>query len=217
MKTLYSFSSPHGDVAVDDATLARPFIVRPFQNHPFMTLGDYFLAIRDLILRENGQSLATLLRRLWKREVKIDEVDAITIRYEKYGTLYHISSVEVLAGEQRVRLAVSAAITAESKEALDHEFDLLRQLGHQSKLSHLPQAYCKHAVHVQKGEGSETLLMTLSEWFENYHEWHFSRDEARQRTHHHLGYEGRLPTRVRAGSIRDYQTGISNSDLLLQH
>jgi hypothetical protein len=104
-------------------------------------------------------------------------IDAITIRYEKYGTLYHISSVEVLSGEQRARLAVSAAITAESKEALDHEFDLLRQLGHQSKLSYLPQAYCKHAVHLQKGEASETLLMTLSEWFENYHEWHFSRDE----------------------------------------
>jgi hypothetical protein len=177
VKTLYSFSSPHGDVTVDDAILARPFIVRPFENHPFMALDDYFLAIRDLVLRENGRSLASLLTRLWKRNVEIDEVDTITIRYEKYGTLYHISSVEIMSGGQRVRLTVSAAVTAESKEALDHEFDLLQYLGRQNNLPYLPKVYCKHVVRIQKDGESETLLMTLSEWFENYHEWHFSRDE----------------------------------------
>jgi hypothetical protein len=183
MKTLYAFSSSHGDVIVDDATLARPFIVRPFQNHPFMTLGDYFLVIRDLILRDDGQSLTTLLCRLWKRNVAMAEVDTITIRYEKYGTLYHISSAEIVTGAQRMRLTVSAAVTDESKEALDREFDLLQRLSARAGLPYLPQVYCKHKVQIRTSEGSETLLMTLSEWFENYHEWHFSRDEAgRERT-----------------------------------
>ena len=182
MKTLYSFSSPHGDVPVDDATFARPFIVRPFQNHPFMTLRDYFLAISDLILREGGQSLTALLNRLWKRKVEIAEVDTVAVRYEKYGTLYHISSVEVVAGTERMRLTVSAAVTDESKEALDREFALLQQLSSQKSLSYLPQVYCKHAVQIRKAEGSDTLFITLSEWFENYHEWHFSRDdEGRER------------------------------------
>ncbi len=141
-----------------------------------MTLGDYFLAIRDLVLRENGRSLASLLTRLWKRNVEPGEVDTITMRYEKYGTLYHISSIEIVSGGQRVRLTVSAAVTAESKEALDHEFDLLQDLRRQNNLPYLPQVYCKQAVRIQKDGESETLLMTLSEWFENYHEWHFSRD-----------------------------------------
>ena len=176
MKTLYSFSSSHGDVIVDDATLARPFIVRPFENHPFMTLGDYFLAIRDLILREDGRSLTALLSRLWKQNITIAEISTITIRYEKYGTLYHISSAEIVSGGQQVRLTASAAVSAESKEALDHEFDLLQDLGRQNNLPYLPQVYCKHAVQIRKAEESETLLVTLSEWFENYHEWHFSRD-----------------------------------------
>ena len=178
MKILFAFSSSHGDVIVDDATLARPFIVRPFQNHSFMTLGDYFLAIRDLILTEDGQSLTTLLSHLWKQNVTMAEVDTITIRYEKYGTLYHISSAEIVAGARRMRLTVSAAVTDESKEALDREFSLLQRLSRQGGLSYLPQVYCEHAVQIRKAEGSETLLTTLSEWFENYHEWHFSRDEA---------------------------------------
>lgn len=178
MKTLYAFSSPNGDVLVDDATLARPFIVRPLQDHPFMTLGDYFLAMRDLILRKEGQSLTALLGHLWKRSVDIAEIDAITIRYEKYGTLYHISSVEIAAEKQQIRLTVSAALTDESKEALDREFDLLQRLGSDKSPSYLPHVYCKHAVQIRKAEGSETFIMALFEWFDNYHEWHFLRDEA---------------------------------------
>ncbi len=180
METVYSFSSPNGDVIVEDDTLARPFMVRPFQNHPFMTLRDYFLAITDLVLREDGQSLTTLLSHIWKRPVEIAEVATVAIRYEKYGTLYHISSVEIAAEKQRVRLTVSAALTDESKEALDREFRLLQRLGSEKSLSYLPQAYCKHPVQVRKAEASETFLMALSEWFDNYHEWHFSTDEAGQ-------------------------------------
>src|SRR5271157_176523 len=178
MKTLYAFSSPNGDVPVDDATFARPFIVSPLRNHPFMTLGDYFLAIRDLVLCKEGQSLTALLRHLWKRPVEIAEIDAITIRYEKYGVLYHISSVEIAAEKQQIRLTVSAALTDESKEALDREFDLLQRLGSEKSPSYLPHVYCKHAAQIRKAEGSETFIMALSEWFDNYHEWHFSRDEA---------------------------------------
>jgi len=182
VKILYSFSSPQGDVAVDDATLARPFIVRLFQNHPFMTLGDYFLAIRDLILREKGQPLTALLGRLWNRTTPIAQVAAIAIRYEKYGTLYHISSVEIVAGTEHIRLAVSTAVTDESKEALDREFDLLKDLARKTRLPYLPRVYCKQIVSIGKEGRSETVLVTLSEWFDQYHEWHFSRDgEDRER------------------------------------
>ena len=182
MKTLYAFSSPDGDVPVDDATFARPFIVRPLQDHPFITLGDYFLAVRDLVLRKEGQPLTALLSHLWKRSVEITDIDAITVRYEKYGTLYHISSVEIAAERKQIRLTVSAALTDESKEALDREFDLLERLGSEKSLSYLPHVYCKHTLQVRKSEGSVIFLMALSEWFDNYHEWHFSRDETgRQR------------------------------------
>lgn len=178
MKISYSFSSPQGDVPVDDATLARPFIVRPFQDHPFISLEDYFLTIKNLILRDDARSLMALLNRLWKRPVERTELDTLTIRYEKYGTLYHIASTEITAGTDRTRIAVTTALTETSKETLEREFGLLERLNLRTGHSYLPQVYCKHAVEVRKAEGSENLLMTLSQWFDEYHEWHFHTDEA---------------------------------------
>jgi hypothetical protein len=181
MQFLYYFSSPNGDVPVDDATLSRPFLVRPFQEHRFMTLGDYFAAIRHFILREDGRFLSALLSRVWKRTVNISDIDTVMIRYEKYGTLYHIASVQVihsprkLTEDKHVRFTVSAAITAESKEALNREFDLLQRLG-KGTPGYLPDVYCAHTIDVHGKEGTEVLLITTSEWFNNYHEWHFTRD-----------------------------------------
>ena len=173
----YYFSSPEGDVSVDDATLARPFVLRPLEGHPFMTLGDFFTAVKDFILSDSGQSLVNLLAGLQGRELKLDDVEKIIIRYEKYGVLYQISSAEVLAGGQRAKFAVNTAISDPAKETLQYEFDLLQFLSRQRKPSYLPSVYYRETMAVRREEGSETLFMTLSEWFEDYHEWHFSLDE----------------------------------------
>ncbi len=173
----YYFSSPEGDVLADDATLARPFIVRPFETHPFLTLYDYFAAITDFLLREGWQRIALLLSRKWERRVKPDVVERVLIRYEKYGTLYQIASATIVAGDRNATFAVTTAMSSSAKEMLDHEFDLLQQLNILRQPSYLPQVYYKETVAIQKQEGSETFLMTLSEWFEGFHEWHFSRDK----------------------------------------
>jgi hypothetical protein len=173
----FCFSSSEGDVPVDNATLDRPFILEPFRNHPFMTLRDYFLSIQHFILREGGLSLTSLLRRLWDQEVELGDLDNIILRYEKYGTLYQIASVTISARKNSVKLAVSTALSVQAKATLDREFDLLHQLSGTTGLPYLPQVYWKQTMTVQKEEGAETPLMSLSQWFEGYHEWHFSRDD----------------------------------------
>ena len=173
----FCFSSSEGDVPVDNLTLDRPFILEPFRDHPFMTLRDYFLAIQRFILRDSGRSLTSLLGRLWDREVELGDIDNLILRYEKYGTLYQIASVTVSALENRVRLTVSTAISVQAKTTLDRESDLLHQLNGTTSVPYLPQTYWKQTMTVQKEEGTETLLMSLSQWFEGYHEWHFSRDD----------------------------------------
>jgi hypothetical protein len=173
----FCFSSSEGDVPVDNATLDRPFILEPFRDHPFMTLRDYFLSIQNFILRESGLSLISLLRRLWDREVELGDIDNIIVRYEKYGTLYQIASVTISSRGKSVKLAVSTALSVQAKATLDREFDLLHQLNGITGLPYLPQVYWKQRMTVQKEEGTETPLMSLSQWFEGYHEWHFSRDD----------------------------------------
>jgi hypothetical protein len=127
-------------------------------------------------------SLIALLSRLWDREIGLGDIDDIIVRYEKYGTLYQIASVTISSREKSVKLAVSTAISVQAKATLDREFDLLHQLNGATGLPYLPQVYWKQTMAVQKEEGTETPLMSLSQWFEGYHEWHFSRnDEGRER------------------------------------
>lgn len=177
MEIVYLFSSPGGDVPVDDKTLKGPFRVAPFSDHPFMTLGDYFDAIRDFVLRDGGRSLGEVLPGTGDRGVS--GVDRILIRYEKYGTLYQIASAEVFAGGKRMKFAVSAALLPEAKEILDREFEVLKGLNEEFPYPFLPRVYFRDRVRVEKAGEVETIVMTLSGWFEGYHEWHFSVESGR--------------------------------------
>ena len=173
----YCFASPEGDVPVDDATLERPFILRPFENHPFMALGDYFSAVRDFILHDKGKQLVHLLTHIWDKKVELEDIGKVIIRYEKYGSLYQIVSVEVFWQDRQIKFAVSTAISNEAKETLGREFDIIQHLYYQKGLPYIPRAYYKYMIGLQNKEMTETILMTMSQWFENYHEWHFSRDD----------------------------------------
>jgi hypothetical protein len=173
----YFFSSPEGDVPIDDATLQRPLILSPFETHPFLTLGDYFDAVRGFILLDNGKHLAHLLTHLWDKKTELKDIEKIIIRYEKYGTLYQIVSAEVFSQDQHIKFAVSTAMSEEARETLDREFDLIQHLYYQKGLPYLPRAHYRQPITLLREEMSETFLMTMSQWFENYHEWHFTKDE----------------------------------------
>ncbi len=177
MLVSYFFSSPEGDVPIDDATFQRPLILSPFENHPFLTLGDYFDAVRGFILLDNGKHLAHLLTHLWDKKTEIKDIEKIIIRYEKYGSLYQIVSAEVFLQDQQIKFAVSTAVSGEAKETLNREFDLIQHLYYQKGLPYLPRAYYRQPITLIRDEMTETFLMTMSQWFENYHEWHFTKDE----------------------------------------
>ena len=178
MEKQYLFTSAQGDVPVDRETLQRPFLLRPFENHPFLTLGDFFQAVSDFFFQDIDVATAGLLSQLWGREVGIEELERTLIRYEKYGSLYQMASVEVLAGEHRTKFAVSAALAPEAKVTLDHEFELLKGLNRRYRRPYLPEVYFRDEVKIQKGEEVDGFVMSLSEWFEGFHEWHFTGDPA---------------------------------------
>jgi hypothetical protein len=51
MMVEYRFASQGGDLPVDSQTLDRPFLLSPTESHPFLTLRDYFDAIRQFVLQ----------------------------------------------------------------------------------------------------------------------------------------------------------------------
>lgn len=178
MKIHFLFSSPNGDLSLGPEDLARPFLITPSEPHPFLTLGDYFESLKAFILKDRAKQVVSVLNERIEKEIGLDDIHKILIRSEKHGVLYHLASVEVFVEAKRIMLAVSTAVSEKGKRWLASEYEILTNLNRGFNLPYLAKAYSTGDVECQAGNGkSETLAMLLSEWFEEYHEWHFSDDE----------------------------------------
>lgn len=178
----YRFSSQHGDIIADEDMLSRKFVVGPSELHRFLTLRDFFEGIKQFLLPDKGSScLPDILARMWKRPVKIEDIDTIIIRYEKYGTLYQICSIDVSAGGTSAKLCANAAFSGTAKQTLEREFELLSTLEDEKGLGFLPSVYKKDSIEIGTADHSVLLLVVLLEWFEGYEEWHFQAHEGSTR------------------------------------
>lgn len=168
----YFFSAPKKDIPVGAEDFQRPFLISARERHSFLTLGDYFKAIKDFVLRDHGRSLIAVLCKHLKSDIGIGSVSEMLIRTEKHGALYHLASVEVFCRGRSMKMCVSTAVSDNRKAWLSHEFELLKFLNSKFALSYLPVPYFEGDVKIRSDYGNESLSMFLTEWFENYHEWH---------------------------------------------
>lgn len=158
----YLFSSSEGDVFLDEKTLVRPFLLNPFEAHPFLTLRDYFEGIERFILKSG---------------LFPDPIDRIWIRSEKHGTLYHVASVEITGHGARKKFAVSTAFSETKQELLLREHETMKYLRQRFSYRYLPELYMVSETLCSNARGSERVVMSVSEWLEGYHEWHLTADQ----------------------------------------
>jgi hypothetical protein len=162
MRVKYLFSSPEGDVLLDDKTLNRAFLLAPFEAHPFLTLRDYFQCLQGFIL---DSPLST------------EPVEEILIRSEKHGTLSHVASVEIVGPGIGKKFAVSTAFSEPRKKLLLHEYETMKYLNQHFSYAFLPKVYLASEALCSNPEGKETVVMSVSQWLEGYHEWHLTADQ----------------------------------------
>lgn len=177
MRTSYFFSSPEGDVPVSEEMMQRPFVLRPLENHPFLSLGDFFYATRNFLWKGDEERLLYPMNGLKDPHGQMDKIQQLIIRYEKYGALYQILSAEAVAEESKRKYAIIAALSPEAKETLERECNLLGRLNNRDAYALIPQIYFKDKVVSGSSGKTEIIDMALSNWFEGYHEWHFSGDK----------------------------------------
>ena len=177
IKVLYLLSSPDGDHPIDMPILEQPFLLAPGKPHPNITLRHYFDAIRRFVLEEKWQPFLAVLNASGKEKIGPQEIGQILIRSEKHGALYHLTSIEVLGPDFRMKFALSTGVSRRGKDWLIHEFEVIRNLNRATMLPYLPRVYLNGEVRCPTGNGDEILVMSMAEWFEDYHEWHLSLDE----------------------------------------
>jgi hypothetical protein len=162
MTVKYLFASPEGDVLLDEKTLDHAFLLNPFEAHPFLTLRDYFQSLERFIL---------------DNPLVPGQIDQILIRSEKHGTLYHVASVEITGHGIRRKFAVSTAFSEPRRKLLLHEYETMKYLNKQFSYDYIPKVYLASEALCFNPKGNETVVMSVSEWLEGYHEWHLTEDQ----------------------------------------
>ena len=175
----YLFSSPEGDIPLEQANLSKPFLITPGKAHPFLTLGDYFNVLEACVLKNRGEFLERALKDKCHKDWRLENVEKIKIRSEKHGILYHLASVEVFIKEIRVKFTLSTALSRSGIECLVREHDILEHLNRTFGFPFLPEIYGIQEMACVTGQGTtEKMVMLSAQWFEDYHEWHLSMDPA---------------------------------------
>jgi hypothetical protein len=169
MRFRFFLSGQQGDIEFSEEELRRPFLLNPSEEHPFLTLADYFGALQQFIMLNKGNLLQSVL----KNQVALSEIPEIIIRSEKHGAFYHIASIELPGPESSVKLAVTTAVTPSARTSLHEEYAILQRLTEISA-DLIPETYYKKSIIWKTDSDTEEFVMVLSEWLTGYHEWHIS-------------------------------------------
>ena len=173
----YLFSSPEGDIPLEERDLSRPFLITPEKAHPRLTLGNYFDAMKACVLENQGELLKRALRDKWHEDWCLDDVAKIKIRSEKHGILYHLASIEVFLKEIRTKFTLSTAVSRAGISCLMREHDILERLNRTFQLSFFPEIFGMRETACPTDQGTtEKMVMLSAQWFEDYHEWHLAVD-----------------------------------------
>lgn len=183
----YLASSPYGDIVVDDVKCQTPMILRRsdvtdtsnLDDRSRLTYGHYFEAIKGFVSKDSYGLLVDVVSERLNKTVMVSDIDEILIRTEKHGALYHSASIDVIVEKTSNKFAVNVAISEKGKEWLKNEFSVLQQLNNKFHLPYLPRAYFRGEAKYRspkKGK-EESMLMSLGEWLEGYHEFHLSIDK----------------------------------------
>jgi hypothetical protein len=178
MKLQYLFSSPGGDIPVAGGELDRSLHVTVSETHPALVLRDYFESIKELLLSDDAKILTSVIGEKLGKKLTFDRIDSMDIRCEKVGTLYHVASLTVRGEGGPLKLCVTSAINDEAIHCLEREASYLVFLTDTYHLTCLPRVFYKGGVVRHTSKGDATLVHSVQEWFEDYHEWHLSLDDS---------------------------------------
>jgi hypothetical protein len=150
--------------------LARPTSGRSAEIS--VSHGQYFSSVRTFLEQDGGEMFCGVLAQRLQQTVMPEDIRQVQIHLEKHGEFYHPARIAADVLGHTVSFVLNAAVSETGKKYINAEFDHLKRLGAESGASFLPRAYSLGKA--ATGGGPE-FYMFLAQWFENYHEFHISR------------------------------------------
>ena len=152
-----------------DFDLSRP----ADDEKPFVSIGDYFLAVRQFFETGGIEIMIDAVKRQFKADIKRKDIGPIDIFLIKHGEFYHPARIEVRIHEKPIFFVLNVAISPAGKAHIEAEYRYLERLNKEFPFDSLPQVYGWHEVEIAN---NSSVLMFLGEWLAGYHEFHISRD-----------------------------------------
>ena len=137
-----------------------------------VSFGMYFDAVHAFLTSSGFEPLLKSLSSTINRPVKINDISKVDVVIEKHGAYYHPSCIEVDIQEKRIALVLNVALVATGQEVLLREYNILQRLNTAYPWSFLPEVYACGNIPLSS---TEDASMFLGQWFENFHEFHWSR------------------------------------------
>ncbi|UCE54923.1 MAG: hypothetical protein JSV31_05650 [Desulfobacterales bacterium] len=140
-----------------------------------ITHGDYFQAARFFLEQNDFEMITRVLSKRLQQDIETDDLKEIRIFLEKHGEFYHPSRIEAVTCGKKISLVLNVAISESGKAHIKGEYQFLEKLGEKYPASYLPQVYGRGEVDI---EDTLKVRMLLGEWFDEYYEFHISRDKS---------------------------------------
>lgn len=140
-----------------------------------VTYGDYFCAARSFLEKNQFEIVKLAISQQTDRDVKADEIERIYIFLEKHGEFYHPARIETVVSGEKFAFVLNVAISNVGQESITREFNFLQKMNNNFPFSYLPKVYGTGQVCT---EDNHNISMFLGEWFEDFNEFHISRDPA---------------------------------------
>jgi hypothetical protein len=150
----------------------------PDAGEPILTYGPYLEALYHFLSQNGYEPLRAALERHLHRPVPLKAIQGLDIYSEKHGAIYNVARVVTHLLKESHSLAINVAMQPEQQAFLEREFYVLDELHKRFGLPFLPRPYLQGETIYAGDEGTRVLLkLFLTEWFNDYHEFHLSQRE----------------------------------------
>jgi len=134
--------------------------------------GEYFDAARSFFEQDGCRMFCGVLAQCLQQTVLSHDIQEIRIHLEKHGQFYHPARIETDVVGQTRSFVLNVAVSDAGKKRINGEFHNLKRLNSEFSESFLPRVYTPGEV---SSGPRRTFNMFLGQWFNDYHEFHISR------------------------------------------
>ena len=176
----YFLSHTNQSVQADSEIWSAPIPLsrKPLEGKAgiFVSHGDYFLAARDFLQKDDFKAIALAVSQQTRRKITFEEIEEIRIVLAKHGKFYHPARIETVLKGLTIPLVLNVAVSGAGINYIKREYRLLDKLNTDFPFSFLPRVFGRDCVYSKSADLE--ISMFLGEWLTGYNEFHLSRDPA---------------------------------------